>query len=404
VGGWDPCPTTAQAAAYTHIVIAFAVSYTWTTSGNICSPTCEIDTPPICNNAPNPSLVSEWQAAGKEVILGFGGAGMGGSWAGDNNDCWEQCYGRETQVTDRLVEIVNELGLDGVDLDFEYHVTPQAVLFLNQVTTGLRSSLPEGSEISHAPMDSDIIPGEPYYEDVLKMTGNKLDFLNVQYYNGITRPVNGINVALPGNPSTLSHYTKIVDDIFGGDPKRMIFGFCLEDCSGTASNVNGAQASTIMTDLATTYPCNGGAFLWLSDDDADGWSSVVGATMNNLALTGCSPSPTAAPQVTSQPTTPPPTPVPIVGSTPVPTTVAPTPDQPPTGGGGDPCCPDGFTGLKAWNDCYQFYHCVGGEVIEPIYDAPTGTLFDQNIQNANWANQVTCVVDNCGGRLRGRHN
>jgi hypothetical protein len=255
-----------------------------------CSSTCEIGTPSICNAAPNPSLVSKWQTAGKKVILGFGGGNMGGDWVGPNIDCWEKCYGREDKVTDRLVEIVNELGLDGVYLHFDYHVTPQAVWFLNQVTSGLRSRLPEGSEISHAPIDAHIVPGKPYYEEVLKKTGGLLDFLMPRYYQGITRPVNGINVSNNGSPSALSHYTTIVDDIFEGDPKRMVFGFCIKDCNATGSNVNSVQASTIMTDLATTYPCNGGAFFWYSaHDDGRSWSSAVSPTIKNLALAGCPP-------------------------------------------------------------------------------------------------------------------
>ncbi len=73
LGNWQSCPTTAEVSKYTHIVIAFAVSYTWNPSKNVCSSTCDIAEPPICNNSPNPGLVSEWQAAGKKVILSFGG-------------------------------------------------------------------------------------------------------------------------------------------------------------------------------------------------------------------------------------------------------------------------------------------------------------------------------------------
>jgi hypothetical protein len=268
LGNWQSCPTTAQVAQYTHIVIAFAVSYTWSPGKNICSPTCKIAEPLICNNSPNPALVNQWKAAGKKVILSFGGAGMGGSWAGDNNDCWEQCYGRETQVTNRLVDIVNNMNLDGVDLDFEYHVTPQAVTFLNQVTTGLKNALPSGSEVTHAPMDSDIIPGKPYYDSVLMNIGHKLDFLMPQYYNGYTRPaIDGVGGTGVGSMSALSHYTDIVNNIFGGDAKRMVFGFCISDCGGTGSNASSQQASTVMTDLANTYPCNGGAFFWVAQHD-----------------------------------------------------------------------------------------------------------------------------------------
>ena len=160
MGNWQACPTTQEVSAYTHIVIAFAVSYIWSPGKNICSSTCEIATPPVCNNAPNPSLVKEWQDAGKKVLLSFGGAGMGGSWDG-NNDCWEYCFGRETQVISRITEIVNEMGLDGVDLDYEYYYEDgqngsnfnkgaQAQKFIKDVTVGLRNSLDDGSIIAHA--------------------------------------------------------------------------------------------------------------------------------------------------------------------------------------------------------------------------------------------------------------
>ena len=414
LGNWQSCPTTAQVAAYTHIVIAFAVSYTWSPGKNNCSQTCQITEPPICNNSPNPSLVAEWQAAGKKVILSFGGAGMGGSWAGDNNDCWENCYGREEQVTNRLVQIVNNMSLDGIDLDFEYDVTPNAVIFLNKVTTGLKNALQSGSEVTHAPMDTDIIPGKPYYEDILKVTGKSLDFLMPQYYNGNTRPaIDGVGGTGSGSMSALTHYTTIVDNIFGGDPKRMIFGFCISDCAGTGSNANGLQASSVMTDLADTYPCNGGAFFWVAQHDTGGsWSSSVGSTINNLALTGCSSLPTKAPMPTSRPTSAPVTSIPtrqittfapaMVNPSPAPQTT-PSPSTPPvpTNSSGDPCCAEGFTGWKAWNNCLQYYNCVNGN-FGTLYDVPAGTFYDESVSNIVWASDMdVCVVASCGRRLRG---
>ena len=104
-----------------HSVIAFAVSYTWSPGQNICSATCQISTPPICANAPNSNLIDQLHADGKRVLLSFGGAGMGGSWpGGDVNDCWEYCFGREDQVVAQLTQIVADLNLDGVDIDYEY--------------------------------------------------------------------------------------------------------------------------------------------------------------------------------------------------------------------------------------------------------------------------------------------
>ena len=160
MGNWQACPTPQQVAAYTHIVIAFAVSYTWSPGKNICSETCEIATPPVCNNAPNQHLIQDWQNAGKKVLLSFGGAGMGGSWDG-NNDCWEYCFGREEQVIDRVSEIVIDMGLDGVDIDYEYYYEDgqnnspfskgaEAQDFLKEVTAGLKNKLGPESIIAHA--------------------------------------------------------------------------------------------------------------------------------------------------------------------------------------------------------------------------------------------------------------
>ena len=79
LGNWQACPTASQIAEYTHIVIAFAVTYTWNPSKNVCDTECNIGSPvPICENANKQDLVDEWRAMGKKVILSFGGAGMGG--------------------------------------------------------------------------------------------------------------------------------------------------------------------------------------------------------------------------------------------------------------------------------------------------------------------------------------
>merc|ERR1712232_199304 len=75
--------------------------------------------------------------------------------------------------------------------------------------------------------------------------------------------------------------------------------------------------------------------------------------------------------------------------------VTPSPTYPPTNLPARPCCPADYTGLRAWNNCHQYYHCVNGIVTGGLLDVPAGTLFDQNLQNVNWADQVTCIVDNC---------
>ena len=44
---------------------------------------------------------------------------MGGSWNGWNK-CWESCYNRSDYVVNRLVELVNQMDLDGIDINYEY--------------------------------------------------------------------------------------------------------------------------------------------------------------------------------------------------------------------------------------------------------------------------------------------
>jgi len=433
LGNWQTCPTASQVEKYTHIVIAFATSYTWNPSKNICSSTCQIDTPPICNNSPNQSLVTQWQQAGKKVLLGYGGAGMGGSWSSDVNDCWEYCFGHEQQVVNRLVEITEDLGLDGVDIDYEYFYEDnqnfsgfskgaEAQKFLVELTEGLRNSLPTGSILTHAPMDSDVVEGTAYF-NLLQDVSSHIDFLMPQYYNGVTRPIaDGLEGSNVGAMSALDHYTTLVDDMFDGDPTKVVFGFCISDCSGTASNADGNQAAQLMDDLRSYYSCNGGAFFWVAKHDVNGeWSNLVSA--ETQITDGCSngpisppvtappttaptPNPSAAPThapsaapVAPAPTTRPrrtPNPTPTPTSAPVRTSnPTPNPTSAPVSSP-QTCCPTSFTGLRDHDSCSKYYHCVNGVVTGSPIACPGGTLFDKNLQNCNWESQVQCVPSSCG--------
>jgi hypothetical protein len=395
LGNWQSCPSAAQLSQYTHVVIAFAVSYIWTPGKNDCSQTCDISTPPICNNQFNPTLVSDLQAAGKKVILSFGGAGMGGSWASSVDDCWDSCFGREEHVVGRLVEIVKELGLDGVDLDYEYYYEnnqndsgfargAEAQTFLRDVTLGLREKLPEGAIVTHAPMDADMVPGTEYF-NILESVSSSLDFLMPQYYNGITRPViDGFTGAAPGRVSSLAHYRTLVDTFFQGDSTKMVFGFCISDCSGTGSNANGPQAANVMADLAQEYSCNGGAFFWVAEHDFDGaWSQSVNQATQ--ASVGCSsspqgptvpvptgPAPTAPQPTASAPTAPEPAPTPPVS--------APTSSP-------DGCCSLDFKTCIDWCGTIE-EDCASCDVNQVHAWLPNGELTDSCV--ARWG---TCTND-----------
>lgn len=123
LGNWEACPSLEQLDSYTHIVVAFAVSYSYNQAKNSCNAECNIGTSvPICNGG-SQALVDSWRAAGKKVILSFGGAGMGGSWSGDSNNCWDDCFGREEELSTALVSMVESQSFDGIDIDYEVSKT-----------------------------------------------------------------------------------------------------------------------------------------------------------------------------------------------------------------------------------------------------------------------------------------
>merc|ERR1719203_1690680 len=221
---------------------------------------------------------------------------MGGSWEGDMNDCWDYCYGKEASVISQLDSIVQDQNFDGVDIDYEYfYDTEPARNFIRTVTTGLRETLPIGTEITHAPMDPDLLPHTEYYK-ILKDVANDLDFIMPQYYNGNTRPVSdGIDGTGAGSISALSHYETLVDDMFDGDATKVVFGLCINGCAGQAT---GPEAAMIMSDLRDHYPCNGGAMFWMVSEDMGGsWSELVSDEI--LPYAGCSSGSPIAPPIES---------------------------------------------------------------------------------------------------------
>lgn len=292
VGNWKECPTPQQLEQYTHVFVSFAVTYRWIGEGVpvACSDTCQVSVDGPCRGQSTSSFIKAMHDAGKKVILSFGGATMGGDWNPRGTGCWESCFGREQSVVEQLTNIVTQQGYDGVDIDFEYFTdTREAEKFLTDVTLGLRASLPAGSLVTHAPMDRHIVPGDKYF-DVLKSVAPAVDLILPQYYNGAIRPaLDGFDGSgsSSGRPTAKAHYDTVVRDILGGDATRLVFGFCNGDCGGSGSNANADQAKTVMDQVNSYYPCNGGAYFWEAGYDSNGsWSSVVNQAIAPKA--GCS--------------------------------------------------------------------------------------------------------------------
>jgi len=334
VGNWQACPTAEQIDAYSHVVVAFAVSYTWSPSKNICKEQCDVGTSvPICVGQ-SANQVAEWQALGKKVILSFGGAGMGGSWSGDQNNCWDYCFGKEDALSSQLVAMIGSQGFDGVDIDYEYcydvegtqsgrcdqrtslYSDLKAQTFLNDLTHLMRQKLDDLQtsngysrgryEVTHAPMDTDLTPSTRPYFQILHERRADLDFLMPQFYNGVTRPALGVDGSGGGQMAASALFGSLSNELFDSEPHKVVFGHCISDCSGTGSNINAAQAVQVMSDLKEVnsgeFACNGGAFFWVAlHDNGGAWSDAVMAEVSETA--GCSNSNEPPPTTTTIATT-----------------------------------------------------------------------------------------------------
>ena len=274
LANWTECPTAEQLAQYSHVVIAFAVSYTWTPDGVICDESCTLSPVDGCLGTPLPELVQQLHDAGIEVIVSFGGASMGGLWegtCGQMTKCWDHCVDQVDSLVAQLTDVVEQNDLDGVDIDYEYCLSDDSYIdFVTNLTSSLRAGLDaafpgDHKLVTHAPMDSELEVGDAYF-DIVAEVADDLDFLMPQYYNGGRSPF---------QPEQLveihDHYDALVNGPFGGDAAKVVFGYCIEPgCQPVATQ---PEAVGIAEMFDGWYPDNGGIFFWAHPNDTGAWFS-----------------------------------------------------------------------------------------------------------------------------------
>jgi len=264
VNNWGACVSDTGLSNYNMATVAFAVSYQWAEPRVICSTTCTVSPVDSCTGTNLAAYVSRIKARGARALLSFGGANMGGSWAGNQNHCWEHCFSRTASLANQLVSIVRQFNFDGIDIDYEYFVNSSLhTNFLIDLTQRLRTGLGANAIITHVPMDSDVVPGHLYY-NVIQQLRNTLSYLLVQYYNGPNNPITNW-------PATLAHYRNVVTLM--GDARKILFGFCARNCNPVATS---AQAVAVLRQLDAAIPNNGGSFFWEGAYDLTGqWSGPL---------------------------------------------------------------------------------------------------------------------------------
>ena len=231
--------------------------------------------------------VKKLQAAGKRVVISFGGGDM-------MTEDWRLAVGHETNTATALARFVSRHGLDGVDIDFE--ISPaleqgspsmpfDGVKFLIALTRALRAALPKSATISHAPQPPYLAPdwfGGPYLA-VLKEVGRDIDWIGVQYYNnpGFQAPTKEAVVGLSINPAATS-VAGLVRGVGGLEwpIEKIVVGKPIyKDDAGSGHLPPHQVVSKIVTPLVTRYGNRfGGIMGWqFSDLTADHryWNSSI---------------------------------------------------------------------------------------------------------------------------------
>jgi chitinase len=240
---WSANPSAAVLRNYTHVNFAFVET---------SSTSCQLSVPA----AAKVDLVKQ---AGAKIVGSLGGASM--------NKFWIHCT--VDNLVTQLVSIVSRLGLDGVDIDYE--VDPPNQTFVVELNNRLRTALPAGKLLTHAPENNMMVSGGAYWNILQKCNG--VDYISVQYYNDHPDPIS--------NPSgSISHYEAIVKNLYAGDATKVVFGYCITDCP--RYNMGAAAAAAFTKQLVTTVGANfGGVMNWaINQGDADGsWSRAVRTAM-----------------------------------------------------------------------------------------------------------------------------
>lgn len=239
---WAANPSATVLRNYTHVNFAFIE-----TSSNACT-----------LSVPSAAKITLVKQAGAKAIGSLGGASMDKYWAHCTVD----------SLVTQIVSIVDRVGLDGVDIDYE--VDPPNQTFVIDLNNRLHAALP-GKLLTHAPENNLMVSGGPYWNILTKCTG--VSYISVQYYNDRPDPIS--------NPSgSIAHYQAIVKNIFGGDATKVVFGYCITDCP--RYNMGASAAADFTKQLiAAVGPTFGGVMNWaINQGDMDGsWSRAVRQAM-----------------------------------------------------------------------------------------------------------------------------
>lgn len=274
---WSGDPATVQYRALTHVCYAFG------------APTKEGGYEPIQREAVLADLTARAHAEGVKVFLSFGGWNDGGPNA-------YTAIASDPALTaaflDGVMELVGRLGLDGIDVDWEFPKEDSAGIFadlMHALSTRLHAA---GKELSIAVAATDV-RGRFYRDSIIA----DVDFLNIMAYD------DGYGLGPEVNHSAYWFARESLDYWLGrrGVPREKavlgvpFYGRSLKDRGAvTFSYLRGRDDRAAASDVSQGYGYNGfdtlrakavnqarvragGIMIWQLSQDAEGTDSLLNA-------------------------------------------------------------------------------------------------------------------------------
>jgi len=221
--------------------------------------------------------VDTLHASGKVVLLSFGGSTMG-------YPHFKYLSSEENQnaLAKQLADIVNALGADGVDIDYEDTAGLQGIAgyngidFLVGITNKLAASLSPGRNIiTHAPQGPYLDPAitgyliNPPYKPIMQRTNRAITWLNIQFYNN------------PGFQE-ITYIPHLYSQIVGNSTQayvtqeQAVLGKPVSQGDAGNGYFTIPQLVSVVQQMIRAYPRMGGVFGWqFSSDRSAAWQTAV---------------------------------------------------------------------------------------------------------------------------------
>jgi chitinase len=239
------------------------------------------------------SLIKNWQASGKKVIISVGG----------QNGNWPVIFANPQNFINSVQSILTTYNLDGVDLDIEnYNTNPQTVaLTINSLRAAIGKSKqiivsPENVAINEATYW--IVPTPlnnvtswssnwNYFVPIINQAIDSIDYVQPQYYNngysGLTAGsasfmVNGVLEWM--NKQGIATGDEPITGYNGVPANKLVIGVLASTSAGNSSYYAGStNIATAISTLHSTYGIDvAGVMMWDSH-----WDTLNGNVVSNEA-------------------------------------------------------------------------------------------------------------------------